>query len=141
MLLSAQLLSGLSALREQAALVRPAIGDELDDAAQRPAGFDLGDDVDEVVARADAQRATGLHERVCGGESLGGLLRAREVEVTPPDGRLADRALDQTVVDLEAPVTEAAALVGALRERVAAGFARGTAPTIRRSSSMRSVSI
>jgi hypothetical protein len=57
----------------QTAVHRPAVRDELADAAQRPARLELIQDVDQVVAGADPKRAARRHERVGAGEALGGV--------------------------------------------------------------------
>ena len=109
MLLSAQLLGGLVARRDQLALARPTVGDELGDPPHGPAVLKLVEDVDQVVPRRDAEPATRLHERVSVGEALRGVRRAREVKVPATQSRLTDGALDLAVVDLEAAIRETAA--------------------------------
>ena len=82
--LAMQVLCGVLG-RKQAAIVRPAVGDELTDAAQRPVGVELAEHVDQVVARADAQRSARLHEGVGSGEALRAVCGAREQKIAATD--------------------------------------------------------
>lgn len=108
MSLSTQLLSSLIGLREQTTLERPAVGDELGDAAHGPSSVEIGEDVDEVVACGKAQQSTGLHESVGSSESFGGFGGACEEIVFAADAGLAQDALGVSVVDLEAAIRKAA---------------------------------
>ena len=132
MSLSTQLLSGLFALREQSAVVSPSVGDEFVESLDAPAFVELGEDVDEVVARGDAEQSAGLNEGVGAREALGGFVGTGEEVGLAAHAGLAQCSLDEPVVDLEAPVGEATAHVWALLlgvgEGLAEGRARQTAP-------------
>src|SRR4051794_95583 len=112
------LLSGLLRRREQAAFERPSVGDELDNAAHGPAGFEFADDVDQIVTCTEAEVSAGLDQAVASSEALGAVDGPGEEEVLSAEGRFSDQAFDAAVVDLELTVREAASEEGALLHRV-----------------------
>src|ERR1700712_1517753 len=120
MLLSAQLLGGLLARREQVPLAGPAIRHELSNAPHGPAVLELVENVDEIVSRSDAEPTARLHKRVSVSKSLRGVRRSSEVKVAPTQRGLADRPLDLAVIDLKSPIGEAPVNEGSLLQRVAA---------------------
>src|SRR5690606_19312445 len=96
----------------------PALRDELGEAAQRPAGLELADDVHEVGVGVDSGQQTVVDEREADGEALAAALGAGEEKGTARGGEEPDAPLDAPVVDLEPPVIEAAAEELALVPRV-----------------------
>ena len=75
------LLSGL--------LSGPAVGDELGEAAEGPAVFELADDVGQIAVGLDAEQEAAVGEGEGGGEAL---------------AKHANSALAAAIVDLEAPI-------------------------------------
>src|SRR6187431_1348785 len=96
----------------------PVCRDELREAAQRPAALELVDDIDEVALGIDAESEAVVHQGERDGQPLAAAYGAGEEKATARDGEQADPALDTPVVDLKAPVVEAAAEEGALVDRV-----------------------
>jgi hypothetical protein len=78
------LLGGLLRLREQSVLERPAVGNQLDDAPRGPAGFELGNDVDQVVPCAEAEISAGLNQGVGSCQAPGAVEGASEKDEIAP---------------------------------------------------------
>jgi hypothetical protein len=103
----------------------PAMGNELGEAAEGPAVFELADDVGEVAVGLDAEEEAAIGEGEGGGEALAPTRGACEEEVASGYGKHADSALAAAVVDLEASIAEAAAEEITLVDGVGGGSAQG----------------
>src|SRR5512133_137824 len=104
------LLSGL--------LERPAVGSELGQPAQGPPAFELLDHVDQIDVGVNAEQQAGVHEREGGSETLAAPNRAGEQEAPPRHSEEPNTSFGPAVVDLEAPILEAASEEEALVDRI-----------------------
>ncbi|MEY4548940.1 MAG: hypothetical protein RL685_5135 [Pseudomonadota bacterium] len=102
----------------------PVPGNELGQATHRPARVELADDIEQVLVGVDAEQGAVVDEGVGGGEPLAAACGAGEEVVVATDGEVADPSLDATVVDLEAPVLEAAPKEHTLVDRVGGSAAQ-----------------
>src|SRR5512133_2482015 len=96
----------------------PVRRSELAETPQGPAGFDLGDDVDQVGVRIDAEEPAIVDQCECVGQSLAAEDGSGEEEIAPGYGEGPDSALAAPVVNLESSVLKTASEEWALVDRV-----------------------
>src|SRR5688572_4708896 len=102
----------------------PARGHQLGETAQRPARFELADDVEQVNVRVDAENEAAIDEGEDGRKPLTAASGAGEEEVPAGHGVRPNATLGAAVVDLEAAIFEAAAEEGPLVDGVGRGLAQ-----------------
>src|SRR5262245_43070787 len=85
---------------------------------------DSGDDIDDVVVRLDSVELAGLDERGDHGPMLGAGVGASEQSVLASEGQGTNGALDDVVVDLDAPVVEEQAEALPARQSVSDRFGK-----------------
>src|SRR5690606_34672839 len=89
-------------------LDRPTGGHQLGEAAQRPARLELADGVEQVDVGVDAEDEAAIDQGEDGRQPLASAGGAGEEEIAAGYGKGPNAPLGAAVVDLEAPVLEAA---------------------------------
>jgi hypothetical protein len=84
----------------------PALRDELGKSPEAPAGFELADNVDEVLVRIDTEEQAVVDERESGCQPRASADRTGEKKPPSRNGKQPEPAFDPPVVDLERPSSQ-----------------------------------
>jgi hypothetical protein len=102
-------------------LERPTLGDELVQAPEGPTCLEPLDRLDEVRVGVKVESQAVVHEGEGDGQTFASARRAGEQKGSSGHGKKPDPSFHATVVDLEAPICEAASKEGSLVDGIGRG--------------------